>query len=495
MPSECAVHGQARAKRGNLAREVEQREMVRRVQESQRQELEKLYKSSAALEHIEKTAYQSDVKRKEREAKERQGESDLLQSMYDAEKQREISLIRADEEEKMTTALAKRNHERELKEREIQILHSEHAELKALTEKIRVARLNKERSDQVKERRELRKQEDEYEAAFNQYIGQVDAAADARKAEFEARRRELNIRARMVLEEQILEKEELMKKQEDEFRREREMVDEVMRRIQEEDAAEDAIRRKKAEDTKAFIQRFLEENELAKIAKAEALKAEERKIQEHWEHVRAREAVEAAAKAQRKEQADKMYEKVKRDMEIEMARREEEEYLIGLLREEDLEAKHRAQEEEKRLKAEKMRRDIILANEMQKQERARKDAEAVAEEEAYRKVMMAKFAEDDRIEQMNAQKKRMKQAEHQRAVQAMVDEKRRVYQEQKAREEAEIAAKRAEDERKLLLVEEERRKILAEAAELGLEFLPPGVIRDQRDMDFIQQHLRAIGKA
>ena len=68
MPSECAVHGQARAKRGNLARgecmdrsqmgvtvssfffsrralfshaEVEQREMVRRVQESQRQELEK----------------------------------------------------------------------------------------------------------------------------------------------------------------------------------------------------------------------------------------------------------------------------------------------------------------------------------------------------------------------------------------------------------------------------------------------------------------------
>lgn len=43
-----------------------------------------------------------------------------------------------------------------------------------------------------------------------------------------------------------------------------------------------------------------------------------------------------------------------------------------------------------------------------------------AEEEEFRRRMMAKFAEEDRIEQLNAQKRRMKQLEHQRAVQ--VDE-------------------------------------------------------------------------
>ena len=37
--------------------------------------------------------------------------------------------------------------------------------------------------------------------------------------------------------------------------------------------------------------------------------------------------------------------------------------------------------------------------------------------------MMAKFAEDDRIEQMNAQKRRMKQLEHQRAVERMLEER------------------------------------------------------------------------
>jgi len=37
---------------------------------------------------------------------------------------------------------------------------------------------------------------------------------------------------------------------------------------------------------------------------------------------------------------------------------------------------------------------------------------------------MMKFADDDRIEQMNAQKRRMKQLEHKRAVDLLIDERR-----------------------------------------------------------------------
>ena len=45
--------------------------------------------------------------------------------------------------------------------------------------------------------------------------------------------------------------------------------------------------------------------------------------------------------------------------------------------------------------------------------------------------MMAKFAEDDRIEQMNAQKRRMKQLEHRRAVERLIEERRAQFQEEK----------------------------------------------------------------
>ena len=38
--------------------------------------------------------------------------------------------------------------------------------------------------------------------------------------------------------------------------------------------------------------------------------------------------------------------------------------------------------------------------------------------------MLAKFAEDDRIEQMNAQKRRMKQLEHKRAVENLLSARR-----------------------------------------------------------------------
>lgn len=42
--------------------------------------------------------------------------------------------------------------------------------------------------------------------------------------------------------------------------------------------------------------------------------------------------------------------------------------------------------------------------------------------------MLAKFAEDDRIEQMNAQKRRMKQLEHKRAVERLIDDRRRQFE-------------------------------------------------------------------
>lgn len=45
------------------------------------------------------------------------------------------------------------------------------------------------------------------------------------------------------------------------------------------------------------------------------------------------------------------------------------------------------------------------------------------EEEALRQQILAKFAEDDRIEQLNAQKRRMKQLEHKMAVEKILEDR------------------------------------------------------------------------
>ena len=44
---------------------------------------------------------------------------------------------------------------------------------------------------------------------------------------------------------------------------------------------------------------------------------------------------------------------------------------------------------------------------------------------------MAKFAEDDRIEQLSAQRRRMKQLEHRRAVERLIEDRRAQFQQQK----------------------------------------------------------------
>lgn len=54
-------------------------------------------------------------------------------------------------------------------------------------------------------------------------------------------------------------------------------------------------------------------------------------------------------------------------------------------------------------------REAKFFKEQQRQEEDRMEKE-------FRKRMLDKFAEDDKIEQMNAQKKRMKELEHKREV-------------------------------------------------------------------------------
>lgn len=58
---------------------------------------------------------------------------------------------------------------------------------------------------------------------------------------------------------------------------------------------------------------------------------------------------------------------------------------------------------------------------------------AKEEEEAFRKAMLAKLAEDDRIELMNAHKQRMKQLEHRRAVEKLIEERRNQFLADKVR--------------------------------------------------------------
>lgn len=120
--------------------------------------------------------------------------------------------------------------------------------------------------------------------------------------------------------------------------------------------------------------------------------------------------------------------------------------------------------------------------------------------------MLEKFAEDDRIEQMNAQKRRMKQLEHKKAVEKLIEDRRIQFQRERVRkivssdltylytvtvllcyrfvflnvlffllQEAELEARREQErmeEYRRQIIERERQRLLKEHASKLLGFLP-----------------------
>lgn len=83
-------------------------------------------------------------------------------------------------------------------------------------------------------------------------------------------------------------------------------------------------------------------------------------------------------------------------------------------------------------------------------------------EDEFKRKLMEKFAEDERLEQMNAQRRRMREQEHRREVERLWQEKLAVYQMQRDLEIQEIASKKAEEARIKAIVEEQKKALLAQ---------------------------------
>ncbi|PIK60233.1 putative meiosis-specific nuclear structural protein 1 [Apostichopus japonicus] len=143
----------------------------------------------------------------------------------------------------------------------------------------------------------------------------------------------------------------------------------------------------------------------------------------------------------------------------------------------------------------------------------RRQAE-LKEEEEFKQQMLSKFAEDDRIEQMNAQKRRMKQQEHRRAVEQLIDDRRAQFANDRARELQEREEQEALERLRLQIIEEERKdsckntplnylviflrlrhksfqqNIFQDMLLPGHQTVNSGVIRDQSDLELFDDDFK-----
>ena len=159
----------------------------------------------------------------------------------------------------------------------------------------------------------------------------------------------------------------------------------------------------------------------------------------------------------------------------EKQRREEAEYVEGLRNElqvQEQEEKARVKEQEDQMKKLRQKQELQEAKDYQLRLKAERLAEEKRMEDEFKIKMAEKFAEDERLEQMNAQKRRMRELEHKRQIERLWQEKLATYRVQREQEWEERRLKDEQQNIQELIVQKEKERLLAEHAEILGQFNP-----------------------
>lgn len=249
--------------RFSLFRAQENRISNRQAKEEKASEINHYFSDKRALEDAYKRMDGDDERRRLRELNEREEERRVLESIEDAQARNAVERQLAEDEARMASELERRLKDMDRKTREVQRLRDESDELRKLQELIKTAKMNRERHLQVQEKVVMVEQRKQYDAAFDQVMADRLAEERRREEALEAERREAGHAAKRVLEEQMEERKEQQRIARLEYERERALVDEIVRKIDEEDRLESEAKRRKQEETKDYIRNFLIEQEVS----------------------------------------------------------------------------------------------------------------------------------------------------------------------------------------------------------------------------------------
>ena len=102
--------------------------------------------------------------------------------------------------------------------------------------------------------------------------------------------------------------------------------------------------------------------------------------------------------------------------------------------------------------------------------------------------LMEKFAEDERLEVLNSQKRRMRELELKKEIEKQWQEKRRQYQLQKELEIRDLINLKEEERKKRELIEREKERLVYENEEILKTFFAKGYQKSLNSLKPIQQN-------
>ncbi|XP_038276033.2 meiosis-specific nuclear structural protein 1 isoform X1 [Dermochelys coriacea] len=467
----------------------------KKMRESYRKDLlqlahEKKVERIRQLEGMLEAEERVDQKRLTRLLKDEEYERQMEEAIQKAEENKKLKELQLEQEERLATELARLNYEKLKDEKMRQQIRENSLELRELEKKLKSAYMNKERAVQIAEKEAIRYEKMKRDAEISQKMKEEQERVIMEESSAELRRNKEKILYQQELEKQLEEQEKKKQDAYEEFLKEKLMIDEIVRKIYEEDQMERQLKLEKMKATRRYIEEFKKEQAIWRRKKREEMEAENRKIIEFANMQQQREEDRMAKAQASEERKQKLQNMIAQNLEREQQEREDlEQVRQELYLEEQAEAdrKREMAEMEKRIR---QRLELRQTYEAQLAFKKIVLQALQEEEETFRQKMLAKFAEDDHIEQMNAQKRRMKQLEHRKAVEKLIEERHKQFLADKERE---LEERQLEERRQgniHAIVEEERQKLLKEHATKLLGYLPRGILKDEEDVNMLGEEFR-----
>lgn len=390
-----------------------------------------------------------------------------------------------EQNKRLAAEFERRRTERERKEREIQRICEESEELRDLERALKTAYMNKERAAQHEERVVSARMEREQQQAIEDAMEVDRQAMQAAEREKERARKTVGLEQKVILHKQMEEREALLREAAVEAARDKELVDEIVAKLEAEDAVKAAIVEKNKNETRAIIKAYEIQRKQEKLDAKAAYEAEEAEIRAHLDAMAKRnegvaqrradkEAAQAAAFASIAEEAEK-----KRLEEEELNR------LRDLLWGEELEAKRKAEEDGRIAARASQKAEMAKANKQMLAAKAEKRAVEMAEEQKLIDLMLKKFAEDESNERKAEERREANRTRYKNEIEEQQQQRLQMYEKEKAAELEGVSVGKEEEEYRKAVVAEARRRLLEEHARRLHGFLPKGALQSKEELELV----------
>lgn len=466
---------------------VDRNMQLRRENDIQKRELKafgdetsKLLYAAGAQSKVESRRHQTQLQACKQE---QLYEDQIREHVY----QQRIRELTDNQNQALASELDRETAQEERHSRELQRLCEESPELKELEKALNLAFLNKERAMQLEQKNLLAARERERIQAIEDKMEYDRLRSQSAEIEQIEAQRDNCRKQRDILQNQILERQSVLKEAQRQTEIDKAMINEIVERINMEDEMDMKKRRERQEMTAKIIQDYGEQRKREILEKKAKDKADEEEILKFAKAVEQRSEGVAAIKKAKKDEEDRLLQKIVEESERKKREEDEFNYLRDLLWEEELEEKRKQDEIDRKLKQQQVKKDMMTANEqmkLNKLEVRQKEAETEMKMVA---LMRKKFAEDEAKERMDEEARRRTKLQHMSAIEKQRHERMSLVEQEKAIELAEREDLKAKEDYRKKVIQEARKRLLEEHAAKLDGYLPRGALANSEEFEVFQR--------